>query len=220
MYIRNHPLLDKAIARRYMDTRTEQKRVKDRRIHWQFEEFIRRRAVRGLSAAQIQRELSAKLQGTGRKPPDGRTIRDIVKEHAVEDRSGPWQLGDSASDADATAVLAAMAVVYRDGYNARITRAEADWIARIAPHADYWWEEDGKRGLEPQSLWILARQYLACEANQRSTLPIELLLAFKPWREDSWRRKKYQETLDRLGLKPLTYLWLLPEDSAEGDSDE
>ena len=101
-----------------------------------------------------------------------------------------------------------------------ITRAEADWIARIAPHADYWWEEDGKRGLEPQSLWILARQYLACGANQRSTLPIELLLAFKPWREDSWRREKYQETLDRLGLKPLTYLWLLPEDSAEGDSDE
>lgn len=190
---------------------------KSRRIRSEFERFIRERAIQGASAPQIRQELIERFpEGKDRKIPDPRVVRDIVREHRTEDLSGPWQLGDSDSDADAAAVLAAMTAVHKYRRGAVITRAEAEWIARIAPHVDYGWEEDGRSLLQPDSLWILARQYLASRAHQRSTLPIDLLLAFKPWREDQrWRSTAYQEALDRLGLQQPTYLWLLPEDSDE-----
>ena len=205
-----------------MSTKTAIKDIKRRRIDWEIEQHIRECSSQGASPAQIRKDLFEKFPETEtRKIPDQRVIRDIAREHTAEDRSGAWQLGDSEDTAGAKAVLAAMAAVNKYGYNATITRSEAEWIARIAPHADYGWEEDWRAreiagsqpapGLEPHSLWILARQYLACEANRRPTLAIDLLLAFKPWRDESWRTRAYQETLNRLGLKPLTYLWLLPE---------
>jgi hypothetical protein len=149
------------------------------------QKIIQLALVQDFTPGQIYRELGGKEAQVSY-----RTVLNVVKAVTPQDPSAPWGLGDAEDEAEARAVLGAMADVLWQFPKAKpVTLNEASWISRIAGVAP---------GLSPCMQWIVARQYLVAKGRNESTLGLDLFLALQPW-ESKEAHKVYDEVTVRLG---------------------
>ena len=90
-----------------------------------------------------------------------------------------WGIGDARGD-DGSIVLETLAGVVEETRGAvrSFSRAEADWIVRLAR---------GDDTLTPWQRYVFARLYIGRQAAGQGTNDLDLNLAFAPWR-DGWKR--------------------------------
>jgi hypothetical protein len=160
-----------------------------RRIRGDVYDAVEALAKRGWTAGQINEAIKANFKG---KLPTDRTIRRIVRDVTPADASGPWKFGDSDDPDEARAILRVLAYTLSLPHAPTFTKAEGEWVGRIAAVAP---------DLEPMVLWLLAREYLLAEERNQSTLALDVYLATQPWK-GSEANDAYNGALARLKLDP------------------
>lgn len=152
-------------------------------------------ALKGYSPKQILDYLNGheKLQQTFSDylkdhPLQLRTVQRIVASLTPRDTSAPWTLKD-ADPGDARSILDMLAwlIEYTEGRKTTVSKAEAEWILRLAKAAP---------DLPAQMVWNLTRAYLLAGEDEAKLAEIDHLVAFAPWRgKDGTAR--YNAALDK-----------------------
>lgn len=137
---------------------------------------IRALALQGFGAAVIERELRKDEDIAGRLPTL-RTVQRYVAELTPTEKSGDWSLVDSEPEYVGTILEVLAAAIRRTGGQKRsLTKTEADWILIVRSAAP---------DLPAREVYPLARLYLLRQERNESTLDLDSLLAFAPWRGPS-----------------------------------
>jgi hypothetical protein len=136
------------------------------------------------NAEQIRRVLLERFPSTN--VPSARTIRDIVKERRSPEPSAgdAWSpiTADTSEAAQVMPVLAAV-IAQTSGKRWQLTKEQAALIARIHGVAP---------DLPPWSTYVLANAYAATERSSAPVVPLDVLLAFGPWRGAVERDRYWQ----------------------------
>jgi hypothetical protein len=107
------------------------------------------------------------------------TIRRIVSDMTIPDTSGTWSPAnkDTAPE-DLRTILDVLAWISLDtkGKKTTLTKAEVEWILRIAKAAP----NAGSR-----VIWRVVQRYMLAEAKGESSEALDTYLAFKPWESEN-----------------------------------
>jgi hypothetical protein len=129
---------------------------------------VQQLALAGYTAPAIHEQLPVDDR------PTVRTIYRMVEDFMPPDPSGTWSPLQSA-DPSPSLVLPVLAsvVLATGGRRVTLTNAEAKLIERI---------REAVPDLSPWNTYVLARAYMVCDSEERDSGPLDMVLAFAPWR--------------------------------------
>jgi hypothetical protein len=164
------------------------KRRRGRRIAPDILDRIAELTDKGIAATEIYKDLQGDERFANRLPYSVRTIQNIVRDltpHLALDER--WSV-TQASPEEAAAVLPVLASVITETEGRRqwLTRAEAQWIAKLRLVAP---------DLLPFETYRLARLYLLRTERNEPTDDLDTALAYAPWRED--QKEVYKRAIQK-----------------------
>lgn len=129
---------------------------------------VQQLAVAGYTAPAIHEQLPVDDR------PTVRTIYRMVEDFMPPDPSGTWSPLQSA-DPSPSLVLPVLAsvVLGTGGRRVTLTNAEAKLIERI---------REAVTDLSSWNIYVLARAYMVCDSEEEDSRPLDMVLAFAPWR--------------------------------------
>jgi hypothetical protein len=185
------------------------KRRRGRRIAPDILDRIAELADKGIAATEIYKDLQGDERYADRLPDSVRTIQSVVRDltpHlALEER---WSVVE-ASPQEAAAVLPVLASVISESGGRRqwLTRAEAQWIAKLRVVAS---------DLVPFDTYRLARLYLLRLERGETTDDLDGAVAFAPWRSEE-NDEAYRRAIGAAWVPPLrTNFFLASRLGAQG----
>lgn len=128
---------------------------------------VRRLALQGYTAPEIHKLLPADVR------PAVRTVYRIIEDAMPPDPSGSWAPLRSAISPGLVLPVLASVVEATDGRHASLTNAEAERIETLREAAP---------DLPLLETYVLAQAYVAADSQRADSEPLDMLLAFAPWR--------------------------------------
>lgn len=143
---------------------------------------VRRLALEGYTAAEIHR-------GFPDDPdrPSVRTIYRIIEDVRPPDPSGTWKPLQSPVSAGLVLPILAAVVEVTSGRRAHLTNDEAGRVEAL---------RDAAPDLPPWETYVLARAYIGCDFQKKDSGPLDMVLAFAPWRSTE-HSERYFAALNR-----------------------
>ena len=166
--------------------------------------------------AQINEAVLADLTKRKRshEMPSLRTVERIVNYYRNPGASQIWTVADSEAG-DATLILEVLVDVMLLTYGAKraFAKGEAQWVLKI-------------RKMMPDAasfrIWLIAGAYFVSETRGQDTSPLDMYLAFKPWKSKR-RFDNYSDAVENGWIKEdPSVAWLLtyPIDDDDEDSQK
>ncbi|MDO8616865.1 MAG: hypothetical protein Q7T33_14200 [Dehalococcoidia bacterium] len=148
---------------------------------------VHRLALEGLTAGEIHREFPESPTR-----PSLRTIYRIIEDVMPPDPSGSWAPMRGHVALNLVLPVLARVVEATNGRRASLTNAEAERIQTL---------REAVADLPPWETYILAGAYVTAEYQKADSEPLDMLLAFAPWRNIE-HAERYFAALNRGWIQP------------------